>query len=100
MHTLAIRTDPVEPRRVLPYHAGPSTPRRGDVDQGFRCEYTATWALEWETPETSDARTQSTMSEANGRTKTSSEFADLFQDSTLDAYILAVRHLSRSMLDK
>lgn len=40
------------------------------------------------------------MSGANGRTKTSSEFADLFQDSTLYAYVSAVRHLSRSMLDK
>lgn len=53
-----------------------------------------------ETPETSDALTQSTMSEANGRTKTSSEFADLFQDSTLSAYIFVARHLSGSMLDK
>lgn len=100
MHTLAIRTDPVELRRVLSCHAGPSTPRQGDVDQGFRYEHTATWALEWETPETSGALTQSTMSEPNGRTKTSSEPADLYQDSTLDTYILAVQHLSRSMLDK
>lgn len=82
MHTLAIRTDPVEPRRVASYrhqHGGKMILTKTSVtntqQHGPRAR--------GEPQSSSDPLTQRTSSEANGRTKTSSEFPDLLHDSTL-----------------